>query len=168
MKHLEGAIVIAVHLQKKYIDGFIEILQQKSTLNIEKLQKETILQKNRIYICNTKNITLYKRVGNREILYENSFQESIYRPDINMLFSSVARGKPDIENVLAVLLSGIGENGVGGFKELFEKGAKTVAASKESVAIYGMSKRAVQMRACSDILNISEIIEKIEKFLHNG
>ncbi|BCD62141.1 two-component system, chemotaxis family, protein-glutamate methylesterase/glutaminase [Nitratiruptor sp. YY08-26] len=166
-KNIDGAIVMAVHLQENYIDGFVEILRENSSVPIKKVDKKAILEKNQIYICDSKNVTIYDSANDKEILHDTQI-ESLYKPDINQLLLSVVQNKKDLSEVIAILLSGIGDDGIEGLKKLHENGAKSVVASKESVAVYGMPKRAVQQNACSEILSFEEIVTMIKQFLQDA
>ncbi|BCD68004.1 chemotaxis protein CheB [Nitratiruptor sp. YY09-18] len=165
---LEGAVIMAVHLHESYIDGFVEILQQNASIPVQKVTPQTIIQKNHIYICNSKNSTVYKSIDGNEVLCNESYQESIYTPDIDRLFLSIASNKKDLHDVMAILLSGIGDNGIVGLKSLKKGGATTIVAAKESAAVYGMPKRAVEEKACEQVLNLHQIIVTIEKFLDHA
>ncbi|SMC09564.1 chemotaxis protein CheB [Nitratiruptor tergarcus] len=167
LNNIDGAIIMAVHLQENYIDGFVEILRENSSVPIKKVDKKINLEKNQIYICDSKNVTIYDNANDKEILHDDTQIESLYKPDINQLLLSVVQNKKELCEVVAILLSGIGDDGIEGLKKLYENGAKTVVASKESVAVYGMPKRAVQQNACSEVLSFEEIVTMIKQFLQD-
>ena len=77
------------------------------------------------------------------------------------------KNKKDIKNVLAIILTGIGEDGVEGLLSLRKSGAKTLTTNEESSIVYGMPKRAKEKNACEEILSIDEIIKEIKRFLND-
>jgi two-component system chemotaxis response regulator CheB len=68
-----------------------------------------------------------------------------HRPSVDVLFRSVARfaGK----NAMGLIMTGMGDDGARGLKEMREAGAHTVAQDEASCVVYGMPKEAVKLGA---------------------
>ena len=66
--------------------------------------------------------------------------------------------------ILAVLLTGIGEDGARGLLALKEAGADTIAENEHSAIVYGMPRAARDMGAASRLLDLEEIIQAILHF----
>ena len=162
---IKGAIIFCIHFNSNLIDPFIEVLQEVALVPVEKGTDATVLEEGKVYVCDSKTNIVYERVDNEEMLLSSMAQKSIYTPSIDELFYSVAKRKRDIKDVLAVLLSGIGSDGVEGMKKLLNKGALTMTTTKANSEVYGIPKMAVQKTACKEVLELSEIIEKIKSFL---
>jgi two-component system chemotaxis response regulator CheB len=84
-------------------------------------------------------------------------------PSVDEMFFS-ALEIMDPKKILAVLLTGIGDDGAHGLKALKEAGAYTIAESEESAAVYGMPKAAKELGAAVKILPFDKILEEILKF----
>ncbi len=84
-------------------------------------------------------------------------------PSVDEMFFS-ALEVMDPKKILAVLLTGIGDDGAHGLKALKEAGACTIAESEESAAVYGMPKAAKELGAAVKILPFDKILEEILKF----
>lgn len=84
-------------------------------------------------------------------------------PSVDEMFFS-ALEVMDPKKILAVLLTGIGDDGAHGLKALKEAGAYTIAESEESAAVYGMPKAAKELGAAVKILPFDKILEEILKF----
>ena len=80
---------------------------------------------------------------------------------MDVLFRSVANeaGK----NAVAALLTGMGDDGARGMKELHDLGAYTVAQNEETSVVWGMPGTAVEMEAVSDTLALDRIAEALLK-----
>jgi two-component system chemotaxis response regulator CheB len=80
---------------------------------------------------------------------------SRHRPSVDVLFRSVAQcaGK----NALGIIMTGMGDDGARGLKEMHDVGAKTVAQDEESCVVYGMPKEAVKLNAVDRIMPLDDI-----------
>jgi two-component system chemotaxis response regulator CheB len=80
---------------------------------------------------------------------------SRHRPSVDVLFRSVAQcaGK----NALGIIMTGMGDDGARGLKEMHDAGAKTIAQDEESCVVYGMPKEAVKLNAVDRVMPLDEI-----------
>ncbi|WP_200763908.1 CheB methylesterase domain-containing protein [Nitrosophilus alvini] len=161
-----GVIVICLHMQPEILKSFVKRLSNISQMPVYESAEALRLEKNSIIVCTADKDTLLKRDREKKILKLDKDSSSFYKPDINKFFLSVAENFTDYKNIMAILLTGIGEDGVEGLKVLKDRGAKTYAADEKSCIVYGMPKRAHEENACSEVLTLDEIIEKMKRFLN--
>jgi two-component system chemotaxis response regulator CheB len=90
-------------------------------------------------------------------------RQRFFVPSVDELFFSAAEVLP-MSNVLAVELTGIGDDGADGLVQLRQKGAYTLAESEESAVVYGMPKEAALRGGASKVLSFEAILEEIIKF----
>jgi two-component system chemotaxis response regulator CheB len=85
-----------------------------------------------------------------------------HRPSVDVLFRSVAKwaGK----NALGIIMTGMGDDGARGLRELFNAGAQTVAQDEQSCVVYGMPKEAVKLGAVQQELPLQAIAGCIERY----
>jgi len=80
---------------------------------------------------------------------------SRHRPSVNVLFRSVAQqaGK----NALGIIMTGMGDDGAQGLKEMLDAGAQTVGQDERSCVVYGMPKEANKLGATQKEVPLSKI-----------
>jgi len=80
---------------------------------------------------------------------------SRHRPSVDVLFRSTARyaGK----NAVGVIMTGMGDDGAKGLKEMKDAGAKTVAQDEATCVVYGMPKEAVKLGAADKSVPLQNI-----------
>lgn len=78
-----------------------------------------------------------------------------YRPSIDVLFHSLAKNWP-VPGV-AVVLTGMGDDGADGLFALREKGWHTIAQDEQTSVVYGMPKAAVERNAVVEVLPLEAI-----------
>jgi two-component system chemotaxis response regulator CheB len=66
-----------------------------------------------------------------------------HRPSVDVLFRSTARCAGG--NALGVIMTGMGDDGARGMKEMHDAGAATLAQDEASCVVYGMPKEAVKL-----------------------
>lgn len=79
------------------------------------------------------------------------------------MFESIARHWPG--DVVGVLLSGMGRDGAVGLKRLRDGGALTIAQNRESSAVWGMPKAAINIGGASEILPLDRIAPRLVEFI---
>jgi two-component system chemotaxis response regulator CheB len=78
-----------------------------------------------------------------------------HRPSVDVLFRSVAKfaGK----NATGIIMTGMGDDGARGLKEMLDAGANTVAQDEASCVVFGMPKEAIKLGAAKKIMPLNEI-----------
>ena len=69
-----------------------------------------------------------------------------HKPSVDVLFRSVARFAG--ANATGVIMTGMGDDGARGLKEMSDAGAATIAQDEASCVVFGMPKEAIKRGAC--------------------
>lgn len=85
-----------------------------------------------------------------------------HKPSVDVLFRSVARyaGK----NALGVIMTGMGDDGARGLKEMREAGAQTYAQDESSCVVFGMPKEAIKLGAVEHVVGLDQIPGVITRY----
>jgi two-component system chemotaxis response regulator CheB len=154
-------IIIAQHMAMDFIPSFVKRLQEHSINPIEMSMDKSVIKPENIYFCH--GITTIKKDGYELSFNVESSKEYKYNPDINSVFNSFVPFVKDI-NIFAVILTGIGDDGVDGCKNLNIMGARAITQSEESAIVDGMPSRARKEVPNIEISDIDTIREKIKGF----
>ena len=84
-----------------------------------------------------------------------------HRPSVDVLFKSVARHAGS--NAMGIIMTGMGDDGARGLKEMFDAGAYTLAQDEASSVVYGMPKEAVKLGAAVRSLPLHEIATAVQQ-----
>ncbi len=154
----DTAVIIAQHMSMDFIPSFTKRLKELSTNTIEMVKDNASVEPGNIYLCH--GITSVKKDGYGLKFNVESSKQYKYNPDINTVFNSFVPFAQELE-ILGVILTGIGDDGVDGCKQLSLKGVRTITQDEKSAIVDGMPSRAikeVQDIEISDIAGIKEII----------
>ncbi|OUS03663.1 chemotaxis response regulator protein-glutamate methylesterase [Gammaproteobacteria bacterium 54_18_T64] len=87
---------------------------------------------------------------------------SRHRPSVDVLFRSVAKFAS--AKVLGVIMTGMGEDGASGMKEMHDHKAKTLAQNEASCVVFGMPAMAIKAGAVDDIVPLEGIAKCLADF----
>jgi len=87
------------------------------------------------------------------------------KPSIDVLFSSLAHSVAN--NAVGILLSGRGEDGAAGAKEIHDAGGVIIAQDKESSVVWDIPEAAVKQNVVDYVKPLSEISETLFSVLDN-
>lgn len=157
------AIVIAQHMSLNFMDTFIQQMKYffKNEAMVNKIEKKMFI-KNGVYIC-TQNSFILPTQPLSIAPYEGEIKTT-YNPNVDMLFSSAAKIAKSAD-IMAILLTGIGDDGAKGLFDLYKAKAQCIAENEESAIVYGMPKRAKELNPQLLSLNLANIKLKLESFL---
>ena len=82
-----------------------------------------------------------------------------HKPSVNVLFRSVASAAG--KNAIGIIMTGMGDDGAKGLKELHETGALTIGQDEASCVVYGMPKEAFKLGGVDGEVPLSVIPELI-------
>jgi len=82
-----------------------------------------------------------------------------FRPSASWLFSSVALHFGEV--AVAVILSGMGQDGIAGLVEIRRAGGLIVAQDEASSAVYGMPRAAAEARLPDFVLPLPAIADQL-------
>ena len=78
-----------------------------------------------------------------------------HRPSVDVLFRSAARYAG--QNVVGVILTGMGDDGARGMLEMKQAGAMTIAQDEASCVVFGMPKEAIKLNGVDRVLPLHSV-----------
>jgi len=91
-------------------------------------------------------------------------KEFLWHPSVELLGRSVLEHY-EPENVLAVMLTGMGYDGADAFAEIRRKGGRTIAESEESCVVFGMPAELINRGGATVTLPAEKIALQINAWL---
>jgi two-component system chemotaxis response regulator CheB len=154
-------IVIAQHMPPTFTGPFAQRLNQLSALDVKEAEDGETLGKGTVYIAPGRGHMriMRKKITQSQISISEDKGEYIYRPSVDALMLSAVESYSG--HVLGVILTGLGNDGAAGMKEIKNKGGRTIAESEETCVVYGMPKSVVQAGAADKIVPLDEIAGEI-------
>lgn len=163
-KPLPVPVLITQHMPRL----FTSILAQHITRNCSQPCAEGVdgesLQKGRIYLApGDRHMLVEMRAGKPTIRLSDGPPENFCRPSVDPMFRSLCAAFGS--HVLAVILTGMGSDGLNGGKDLIAAGGNLVAQDEASSVVWGMPGAVATNGLCSAVLPINEIAPHISNLL---
>lgn len=150
-------ILLVQHIDPHFAEGFVLWLNTFSKINVKiAVHGEKITAGNVYLPPGDKHMRLNK---NEELVISSEKGNSLNRPSIDVLFASLIEVYKN--NVIAILLSGMGKDGAQELMRLRNEGSYTFVQDEESCLVFGMPGEAVKLGAACSVLSPHEIVDQI-------
>jgi len=153
-------LIIAQHMGSEYLPSFAHGLAIEYKLTVEVVKDGMLCTRGVVYICDQK-CELARTEGGLGFKVVKKDDQG-YNPDINHFFHSIKKLNPKLE-LLALLLTGIGEDGAEEMMALSSIGVRCIAESSESAIVYGMPMRAKEL-GIKEVRSLEEIKNIVSSF----
>ena len=147
------AIAIVQHVDEQFSAGFTAWLDEQAPLPVRLANPGDRFEPGTALVCGREDHLVLTSGGSLD--YTPEPRELVYRPSVDVFFNSLVK---HMENqVVGVLLTGMGKDGAAGLKAMRERGWLTLAQDQETCAVYGMPKAAKELDAAKEILPLGNI-----------
>jgi len=156
-----AGIVIVQHMPEKFTEAFAQRLNSLSQIEVLEAKTNDRVIPGRALIAPGGKHMMVKRNGAQyHVEVIDGPLVNRHRPSVDVLFRSVAKcaGK----NALGVIMTGMGDDGARGLKEMRDAGAHTVGQNEESCVVYGMPGEAMKLGSVCEEMNLQQIAAKIK------
>ncbi|UTH75050.1 chemotaxis response regulator protein-glutamate methylesterase [Chromobacterium sp. IIBBL 290-4] len=153
-------LAIVQHMPEKFTRSFAERLNSLSQIEVKEASNGDRILPGRALIAPGGKHMMVKRSG---AFYQVEVVDgplvSRHKPSVDVLFRSAAKfaGK----NALGIIMTGMGDDGAKGLKEMHDCGAKTIAQDEESCVVFGMPKEAIKLGAADEVMALEMIAKAI-------
>jgi len=160
-------IVITQHIPYGFSKSFADRLNDNSSLKVHHAETGMNLENGHAYLApGNMHMTIERTSrGEFQIRLLDEIKISHHRPSVDVMFRSVNNAVGG--SAMAVMMTGMGDDGTIAMKELHDNGAYTVAQNEESCVVFGMPAKAIQAGAVKDTIHLDEIADYIMDFAKN-
>jgi two-component system, chemotaxis family, protein-glutamate methylesterase/glutaminase len=149
-------IVVVQHMPEQFTAAFAERLNRVCQIEVKEAANGDRLMPGRALIAPGGRHLMIRRSGAQYVAeVRDGPPVNRHRPSVDVLFRSAAKAAG--ANALGVIMTGMGDDGARGLKEMREAGANTVAQDEESCVVFGMPKEAIKLDAAAHVLSLDEI-----------
>ncbi|MEJ2792208.1 chemotaxis response regulator protein-glutamate methylesterase [Iodobacter sp. LRB] len=154
------AVVVVQHMPEKFTTSFAERLNRLSKVEVLEAKTGDRLLPGVVLIAPGGRHLLVKRSGAQYIAeVKDGPLVSRHRPSVDVLFRSVAVSAGS--NALGVIMTGMGDDGARGMREMYDAGARTLAQDEESCVVFGMPKEAIAHGGVSEVISLTHITQTL-------
>ncbi|QEP43681.1 chemotaxis response regulator protein-glutamate methylesterase [Ectothiorhodospiraceae bacterium BW-2] len=155
-------IVIVQHMPEHFTSAFAARLDSVCQIQVKEAVSGDRVMPGLALVANGGKHMLLRRSGAQyRVEVKDGPLVSRHRPSVDVLFRSVANSAG--KNAIGIIMTGMGDDGARGMKEMHDAGAYTVAQDEASCVVYGMPKEAVKLGGVDIQLPLNRLPELIIK-----
>lgn len=149
-------IVIVQHMPEHFTTAFARRLDSYCKIDVKEAENGDTVMRGRALIAPGNHHLLLKRNGAKYYVeVKDGPLVSRHRPSVDVLFRSAARYAG--RNAIGVIMTGMGDDGAKGMKEMKDVGAYNIAQDEKTCVVYGMPNEAVKHGGVDKSLPLFEI-----------
>lgn len=140
---LEVAIVISQHMPAQFTSTYAQRLDKLSALRVVEMQQSEVIKNGSVYITPGDGDLLFAKVdGGYKIKKVPLSDKCRYSPCIDRMFISAA--KVVGQKLLGIVLTGMGDDGTDGCREIYNAGGSLLVESEETAIVNGMPRSVLE------------------------
>ena len=154
-------ILVVQHMPAAFTRSFAERLNQGCALSVVEASSPMPIEAGTIYIAKGgADMVLANRADKLTVLPKPENSTFLWHPSVELLGRSVLE-HCDPVHVIAVMLTGMGNDGSDAFAEIKKRGGRTIAESEASCVVFGMPKELIEKRGASVVLDASKVAAQL-------
>lgn len=160
-------LLVAQHMPPIFTRMFAERLSSVSGIQVKEGFNGAKVEPRTAWIAPGDFHMCVERQGcNTVIVINKNASENSCRPSADVLFRSVAG--VFAKSTLAVVLTGMGQDGLKGAREIVEKGGEVFAQDEQSSVVWSMPGAVVNAGIASSVFSIDDMAYEIQRRIEKG
>jgi two-component system chemotaxis response regulator CheB len=155
------AVVVCQHMPEGFTRGFAERIDRMTAFAAREAQDGDEPAAGTVLVAPGGAHLEFERRGARTVArIAPSVPSDRYAPAVDRVFTSVAKHWGS--EVLAIVLTGMGDDGREGVRAVKQAGGRVVAESEQTAVVFGMPQQAIRTGSVDAVLPLPEIASVLE------
>ena len=155
-------VLVAQHMPASFTAPFAARLDSVCPLQVVEACRPMPVTPGTIYVGKGgADMVLAKRGNTLTVLPKPESSQHLWHPSVELLGRS-ALEHVNPQSLVAVLLTGMGNDGAAAFADIKKHGGKTVAESEETAVVFGMPAELIERGGASLVLPIDKIAAQLK------
>ena len=160
-------IAIVQHMPEKFTAMYAQRLDGVCAMTVREARDGDRLERGTVLIApGGRHMQLRKAGGQYFAQVADGPPVNRHKPSVDVLFRSVADCAG--ADALAIMLTGMGDDGARGMKAMHDRGARTIAQDEETCVVFGMPKEAIAIGAVDEVMPLPQVARAIVAFDARG
>lgn len=153
-------IVIAQHMPANFTGVFARRLNESCPLEVQEVRVPTPLRPGNVYVGRgDADVLLTQRNGEIQVVAMPS-STGLWHPSVDRLVESAMKVVPP-QHLIAVQLTGMGNDGAEQMTRLHQAGGRTIAESEETAVVFGMPQDLIKRGGADIVLPNHRIAQQL-------
>lgn len=161
---MQAPIVITQHMPKGFVDPLCLNLSKVSGRPVTRAYEGAVVEKGKIYIApGDAHLSVYRRKGLLLCSLDFGAPVAGCKPSGNVMLSSAAKATNG--DLIAVTLTGMGDDGCDGMAVVHDLGGKIIAQNEATSVVWGMPGAVVKKGYAHHVLALDTIAAKVSQLI---
>ncbi|MDR9096153.1 chemotaxis-specific protein-glutamate methyltransferase CheB [Burkholderia multivorans] len=154
-------IIVAQHMPASFTGPFAARMNGLCVLEVVEVNKPLELAPGTIYVGKGgADVVIANRAGRLMVLPKPESPRHLWHPSVEILGRS-ALECCDAGHLIAVMLTGMGDDGADAFAEIKKQGGRTIAEAEDSAVVFGMPKELIARDGANLMLPADKIANQL-------
>lgn len=154
-------VIVAQHMPPAFTGPFANRMDQLCDLHVVEVTRPMEVAPGTVYIGRGgADVAVTVRANKLTVLVKPESKEHLWHPSAEILGRTVLE-HCEAENVIGVMLTGMGYDGADAFTEIKKQGGRTIAESEDTAVVYGMPKELIERGGASLVLPMQKIATQL-------
>jgi len=154
------AVVISQHIPEAFSAPFAKRMNSCTAMTVHEAQDGQAILQGNVYIApGSKHLLIERSASGYVCRLNDGPPVNRHKPSVDVMFRSVTQSAG--ANAIAVMLTGMGDDGARGMKEMHDAGSPAIAQDEKTSVVWGMPGEAVKHGGVDHILPLEKIAEKL-------
>lgn len=159
--HFPCPVIVAQHMPEAFTGPFARRLDKLCALHVVEVSQPMDVEPSYIYIAKGgADVVVTRRAGKLKVIPKPASENFPWHPSVELLGRSVLE-HCNPADVIAVLLTGMGNDGAAAFAEIKRRGGRTIAESEETAVVFGMPRELIERGGATVVLPSYKIAKKL-------
>lgn len=160
-------IAIVQHMPERFTAMYAQRLDSLCAMRVKEAADGDRLERGTVLIApGGKHMKLRKSAGQYYAVVLDGPPVNRHKPSVDVLFRSLAENTNG--DALAIMLTGMGDDGARGMKQLHDLGVRTLAQDEASCVVFGMPMEAIKLGAVDEVLPLDGMAAALTRFDARG
>ncbi len=155
-------IVLVQHMPESFTKAFAERLDKICNIHVKEAEDGDVLKPAMAFLAPGGKQTYVEKIAGQLKLKVRETPNLNYKPSVDETFRSIAKAY-NKENILAIIMTGMGADGCEGSRQLKENGATIWAQDEATSVVYGMPMAVANENLADKILAVDDIGNSLSK-----
>lgn len=160
-KDLDASVVIVQHMPEGFTHSLSDRLNDLSEINVKEAKDGEVLEKGVVYIAKGgSHLKILKTGSVHKLIVQKGEPVRGLMPCADLMYNSLADS--DYDEIICVVLTGMGSDGTEGIKRLSkDKPIYVIAQNEETSVVYGMPRAIYNSGLVDEVLPLNKVVDRI-------
>lgn len=154
-------VLVVQHMPGAFTKSFAERLDRICALDVMEVSAPRPVAAGQVYIARGgADMVVAKRADGLHAMPRPENAKHLWHPSVELLARSALAHCP-AQSLVAVMLTGMGNDGADGFAEIARRGGRTIAESEETAIVNGMPRELIERGGAKLVLPAHRIAAQL-------